>query len=60
MKAGCGVHFKQAYNAQAAVEVNTRLIVSQASDKEQLAPTSGHRRGAGCHRQRGASSAKRP
>lgn len=44
MKAGSGAHFEQAYNAQAAVEVNTRLIVGQRvseapNDKEQLAPT---------------------
>jgi transposase len=44
MKAGTGQHFEQAYNAQAAVEVESRLIVgeqvSQApNDKEQLAPT---------------------
>jgi transposase len=44
MKAGSGQHFEQSYNAQAAVEVDSRLIVgervSQApNDKEQLAPT---------------------
>jgi hypothetical protein len=44
MKAGRGQHFEQSYNAQAAVEVDRRLIVgervSQApTDKEQLAPT---------------------
>ena len=44
MKAGSGAHFEQAYNAQAAVEVNTRLIVGQRvsqapNDKEQLVPT---------------------
>src|SRR6266478_703695 len=44
MKAGNGQHFEQSYNAQAAVEVDSRLIVgervSQApNDKEQLAPT---------------------
>jgi transposase len=44
MKAGSGPHFEQSYNAQAAVEVDSRLIVgervSQApNDKEQLAPT---------------------
>jgi transposase len=44
MKAGTGDHFEQAYNAQAAVEVESRLIVGQhvctaANDKEQLVPT---------------------
>jgi hypothetical protein len=44
MKAGSGQHFEQSYNAQAAVEVDSRLIVgervSQApNDKEQLVPT---------------------
>jgi transposase len=44
MKAGRGQHFEQSYNAQAAVEVDSRFIVgervSQApNDKEQLAPT---------------------
>jgi len=44
MKAGSGQHFEQSYNAQAAVEVNSRLIVgervSQAcNDKQELAPT---------------------
>ena len=44
MKAGNGQHFEQAYNAQAAVEVESRLIVGQrvtdaANDKEQLVPT---------------------
>jgi transposase len=44
MKAGSGQHFEQSYNAQAAVEVDSRLIVSQTvctapNDKEQLAPT---------------------
>ncbi len=44
MKAGSGQHFEQAYNAQAAVEVDSRLIVGErvcqaANDKEQLAPT---------------------
>jgi transposase len=44
MKAGSGQHFEQSYNAQAAVEVDSRLIVSQSvcnapNDKEQLAPT---------------------
>jgi hypothetical protein len=46
MKAGNGAHFEQAYNAQAAVEVESRLIVGQrvsdaANDKEQLVPTVG-------------------
>jgi transposase len=46
MKAGSGPHFEQSYNAQAAVEVDSRLIVgervSQAcNDKEELAPTVG-------------------
>jgi transposase len=44
MKAGTGGHFEQAYNAQAAVEVDSRLIVGQhvcpaPNDKEQLVPT---------------------
>jgi transposase len=44
MKAGSGQHFEQSHNAQAAVEVESLLIVgervSQApNDKEQLAPT---------------------
>ncbi len=46
MKAGSGQHFEQSYNAQAAVEVDSRLIVGQSvcnapNDKEQLAPTLG-------------------
>jgi hypothetical protein len=44
MKAGNGPHFEQDYNAQAAVEVESRLIVgervSQApNDKQELVPT---------------------
>ena len=44
MKAGNGQHFEQSYNAQAAVEVESRLIVgervSQApNDKQELVPT---------------------
>lgn len=44
MKAGNGHHFEQAYNAQAAVEVESRLIVAPRvtdapNDKEQLLPT---------------------
>lgn len=44
MKAGSGSHFEQSYNAQAAVEVDSRLIVGQRvdhapNDKEQLVPT---------------------
>ena len=44
MKASSGQHFEQSYNAQAAVEVDSRLIVgervSQApNDKQQLVPT---------------------
>ena len=44
MKAGSGGHFEQAYNAQAAVEVDSRLIVGARvsdapNDKEQLVPT---------------------
>ena len=43
MKAGNGEHFEQAYNAQAAVTVDSRLIVgarvsSAPNDKEQLVP----------------------
>ena len=44
MKAGSGPHFEQSFNAQAAVEVDSRLIVSprvsQApNDKQELVPT---------------------
>jgi len=44
MKAGNGQHFEQAYNAQAAVEIESRLIVgapvvNAPNDKEQLVPT---------------------
>jgi transposase len=44
MKAGNGQHFEQSYNAQAAVEVDSRLIVGQRvsqapNDKQQLAPS---------------------
>lgn len=44
MKAGSGQHFEQCYNAQAAVEVDSRLITGQRvdhapNDKEQLVPT---------------------
>jgi hypothetical protein len=44
MKAGNGGHFEQAYNAQAAVETESMLIVGQRvsqapNDKEQLVPT---------------------
>jgi hypothetical protein len=44
MKAGSGQHFEQSYNAQAAVEVASRLIVGERvsaapNDKEQLVPT---------------------
>jgi hypothetical protein len=43
MKAGSGQHFEQAYNAQAGVETDSRLIVSarvtnQPNDKQQLPP----------------------
>jgi len=43
MKCGSGEHFEQAYNAQASVETDSRLIVGarvtdQPNDKEQLAP----------------------
>lgn len=43
MKAGNGKHFEQAYNAQSAVDIESRLIVSQsvtdqANDKQQLVP----------------------
>jgi hypothetical protein len=43
MKAGSGEHFEQCYNAQAAVTVDSRLIVGQRvtpapNDKEQLVP----------------------
>jgi hypothetical protein len=43
MKAGSGSHFEQAYNAQAAVDTETYLIVGQLvtdapNDKEQLNP----------------------
>ena len=44
MKAGSGGHFEQSFNAQAAVEIESRLIVAQQvsdapNDKEQLLPT---------------------
>ncbi len=44
MKAGSGQHFEQSYNAQAAVEVDSRLIVGTPvsdapNDKQQLVPT---------------------
>lgn len=44
MKAGHGHHFEQSYNAQAAVEVESRLIVGQRvsqapNDKQELVPT---------------------
>ncbi len=43
MKAGNGQHFEQSYNAQAAVEIQSRLIVAPRlsdapNDKEQLVP----------------------
>jgi transposase len=43
MKGGSGQHFEQAYNAQASVETESRLIVGarvtdQPNDKEQLVP----------------------
>lgn len=46
MKAGSGQHFEQAYNAQAAFEVDSRLIIAgqvvdALNDKEQLQPTRG-------------------
>jgi transposase len=44
MKAGNGQHFEQCYNAQAAVEVDSRLIVgervsSAPNDKQELVPS---------------------
>ena len=44
MKAGNGNHFEQSYNAQAVVEVQSRLIVGQRvsqapNDKQELVPT---------------------
>jgi transposase len=44
MKAGNGQHFEQSYNAQAAVEVDSRLIVGQRvsqapNDKRELVPS---------------------
>lgn len=44
MKAGNGNHFEQSYNAQAAVEVDSRLIVGARvspapNDKQELGPT---------------------
>ena len=44
MKAGNGHHFEQSYNAQAAVEVESRLVVGRRvcqspNDKEELVPT---------------------
>lgn len=46
MKAGSGQHFEQAYNAQAAVEVDSRLIIAgqvvdAPNDKQELQPTLG-------------------
>lgn len=46
MKAGSGQHFEQSYNAQAVVEVESRLIVGQRvsqapNDKQELGPTLG-------------------
>jgi hypothetical protein len=46
MKAGNGPHFEQTYNAQAAVEIDSRLIVAPPvvnapNDKQQLVPTLG-------------------
>lgn len=43
MKSGSGEHFEQSYNAQAAVEVESRLIIGQRvsdapNDKQQLKP----------------------
>lgn len=43
MKVGSGQHFEQSYNAQAAVEVDSRLIVGQRvsqlpNDKQELVP----------------------
>jgi len=43
MKAGNGQHFEQSYNAQAAVDADSRLVVGQrvinaCNDKEQLKP----------------------
>ena len=44
MKAGNGQHFEQSYNAQAAVEVDSRLIVGERvsqgpNDKQELVPS---------------------
>jgi len=44
MKSGSGQHFEQSYNAQAAVEVESRLIIAKQvsdapNDKQQLVPT---------------------
>src|SRR3974390_2574033 len=44
MKAGNGNHYEQSYNAQAVVEVQSRLIVGQRvsqspNDKQELVPT---------------------
>jgi len=46
MKAGSGQHFEQSYNAQAAVETDSRLIIAghvsdATNDKQQLVPTLG-------------------
>ena len=44
MKARSGEHYEQSYNAQAAVEVHSRLVVGQMvsdapNDRERLVPT---------------------
>lgn len=46
MKAGSGQHFEQSYNAQAGVEVDSRLIIAgqvvdAPNDKQELTPTLG-------------------
>jgi hypothetical protein len=46
MKAGSGQHFEQSYNAQAAVEVDSRIIIAgqvvdAPNDKQELQPTLG-------------------
>jgi hypothetical protein len=47
MKAGSGQHFEQSYNAQAAVEVDSRLIVGASQPSAQRQTTTGAHGGGG-------------